>query len=177
MRKFTVRDLTFAAAVAALYAVLGYFGDIFGLTFGAVQFRFAEALTVLPFLFPGTWPGVFVGCLVANLLSPYGPLDVVLGSAGTLVAALLTQKAPKTWLAPLPPVVCGMVLLGGMLAWYEVGFSDQFLPLFAANALWVGIGQAVSCYGLGLPLLRALRKVSYFRRFIPEDRRGLRPAA
>ena len=50
MRKFTVRDLTFAAAVAALYAVLGYFGDIFGLTFGAVQFRFAEALTVLPAL-------------------------------------------------------------------------------------------------------------------------------
>ena len=49
MRKFTVRDLTFAAAVAALYAVLGYFGDIFGLTFGSVQFRFAEALTVLPF--------------------------------------------------------------------------------------------------------------------------------
>ena len=55
MRKFTVRDLTFAAAVAALYAVLGYFGDIFGLTFGAVQFRFAEALTVLPFLFPAAW--------------------------------------------------------------------------------------------------------------------------
>lgn len=177
MRKCNTRDLTLAAMVAAVYFVLCYFGNIFQLTFGPVQVRLGEALTVLPFLFPGTWPGVFVGCLVANLLSPYGPLDVVLGSAGTLVAALLTQKAPKTWLAPLPPVVCGMVLLGGMLAWYEVGFSDQFLPLFAANALWVGIGQAVSCYGLGLPLLRALRKVSYFRRFIPEDRRGLRPAA
>lgn len=61
MRKFTVRDLTFAAAVAALYAVLGYFGDIFGLTFGAVQFRFAEALTVLPFLFPAAAPGLAIG--------------------------------------------------------------------------------------------------------------------
>ena len=113
----------------------------------------------------------------AWLLSPYGPIDIVVGSLATLLAALLTQKTNRPWLAPLPPVVCNMVLVGGMLAWYEVGFSDQFLPLFAANALWVGIGQAVSCYGLGLPLLRALRKVSYFRRFIPEDRRGLRPAA
>lgn len=169
--------LALNGVIAAAYAALTLVAAALNLAYGPVQFRFSEALTVLPFLFPGTWPGVFVGCLVANLLSPYGPLDVVLGSAGTLVAALLTQKAPKTWLAPLPPVVCGMVLLGGMLAWYEVGFSDQFLPLFAANALWVGIGQAVSCYGLGLPLLRALRKVSYFRRFIPEDRRafGLRP--
>ena len=169
--------LALNGVIAAAYAALTLVAAALNLAYGPVQFRFSEALTVLPFLFPGTWPGVFVGCLVANLLSPYGPLDVVLGSAGTLVAALLTQKAPKTWLAPLPPVVCGMVLLGGMLAWYEVGFSDQFLPLFAANALWVGIGQAVSCYGLGLPLLRSLRKVSYFRRFIPEDRRGLRPAA
>ena len=70
MRKFTVRDLTFAAAVAALYAVLGYFGDIFGLTFGAVQFRFAEALTVLPFLFPAAAPGLAIGCLIVNLASP-----------------------------------------------------------------------------------------------------------
>ena len=61
MSKFTTRDLTFAAMVAALYAVMGYFGNIFGLTFGVVQFRFAEALTVLPFLFPATAPGLVVG--------------------------------------------------------------------------------------------------------------------
>ena len=175
MKHKNTQKLTLAAMTAAAYAALSLLGAVFGLTFGPIQVRFSEALCLLPFLFPEAVGGLFVGCLIANLLSPYGPLDAVLGSAGTLVAALLTQKAPKTWLAPLPPVVCGMVLLGGMLAWYEVGFSDQFLPLFAANALWVGIGQAVSCYGLGLPLLRALRKVSYFRRFIPEDRRGLRP--
>ena len=56
MRKFTVRDLTLAAMVAALYAVMGYFGNIFGLTFGPVQCRFAEALTVLPFVFPAAAP-------------------------------------------------------------------------------------------------------------------------
>ncbi len=70
MRKFTVRDLTLAAMVAALYAVMSYFGNIFGLTFGPVQFRFAEALTVLPFLFPVTIPGLFVGCLLTHLVSP-----------------------------------------------------------------------------------------------------------
>ena len=69
-----------------------------------------------------------------------------------------------------------MVLLGGMLAWYEVGFSDQFLPLFAANALWVHRPGGVLLWA-GAALRAALRKVSYFRRFIPEDRRGLRPAA
>ena len=65
----SVRDLTLAALVAALYAVLSYFGGIFGLTYGPVQCRFAEALCVLPFLFPATVPGLFVGCLITNLIS------------------------------------------------------------------------------------------------------------
>ena len=85
MSKFTTRDLTFAAAVAALYAVLGYFGDIFGLTFGAVQFRFAEALTVLPFLFPAAAPGLAIGCLIVNLASPVGPLDIVFGTLASVI--------------------------------------------------------------------------------------------
>ena len=70
MRKFTVRDLTLAAMVAALYTVMGYFANIFGMNFGPIQCRFAEALTVLPFLFPATAPGLAIGCLITNLLSP-----------------------------------------------------------------------------------------------------------
>lgn len=111
---------------------------------------------MLPFLFPGTWPGLFVGCLVANLLSPYGPIDIVIGSLATLLAAIWTEKVDRPWLAPLPPVLCNMVLVGGMLAWYEVGFTAQFAALFAVNALWVGIGEAVVCYVLGLLLIRAV---------------------
>ena len=66
------RELTMAAMVAALYAVLSYFGSFFGLTYGPIQCRFAEALCVLPFLFPATAPGLFVGCLVTNLaLAPW----------------------------------------------------------------------------------------------------------
>ena len=115
------------------YAALTYVAAAMNLAYGPVQFRVSEALTVLPFLFPGTWPGLFVGCLVANLMSPYGPLDILIGSAGTLLAAWLTQRTNHPWLAPLPPVLSCMVLTG-MLTWYEVGFSAQFPALFAANA-------------------------------------------
>ena len=99
MRKFTARDLTLAAMVAALYAVMGCFGDILSLTFGPVQFRFAEALTVLPFVFPSAAPGLAVGCLITNLLSPYGPMDVIFGTLATAIAAWLTMKMPRWYLA------------------------------------------------------------------------------
>ena len=89
------RELTMAAMVAALYAVLSYFGSFFGLTYGPIQCRFAEALCVLPFLFPATAPGLFVGCLVTNLMSTVGPLDIVLGSLATLLAALWTARMPN----------------------------------------------------------------------------------
>lgn len=168
--------LALNGVIAGAYAALTLVASAMNLAYGPIQFRFSEALTVLPFLFPGTWPGIFVGCLVANLLSPYGPLDIVVGSLATLLAALLTQKTNRALLAPLPPVVCNMVLVGGMLAWYEVGFSAQFPALFAANALWVGIGEAVVCYVLGLLLLRAVPRVSYLRQYVPEARRSFRPS-
>lgn len=169
--------LALNGVIAAAYAALTLVASAMNLAYGPVQFRFSEALTVLPFLFPGTWPGVFVGCLVANLLSPYGPIDIVVGSLATLLAALLTQKTNRPWLAPLPPVVCNMVLVGGMLAWYEVGFTAQFPALFGLNALWVGIGEAAVCYILGMLLIKGIPKVSYLRRYIPENRRSLRHTA
>ena len=160
MRSKTQR-LALNGVIAAAYAALTLVASAMNLAYGPVQFRFSEALTVLPFLFPGTWPGLFVGCLVANLLSPYGPIDIVIGSLATLLAAIWTEKVDRPWLAPLPPVLCNMVLVGGMLAWYEVGFTAQFAALFAVNALWVGIGEAVVCYVLGLLLIRAVPNVSY----------------
>ena len=93
MRKFTTRELTLAALVAALYAVMSYFGNIFGLTYGGIQCRFAEALCVLPFFFPCTVPGLFVGCLITNLMSSVGPLDMVFGSMATLLAASMPEAA------------------------------------------------------------------------------------
>ncbi len=174
MMRSKTQLLALNGVIAAAYAALTLVASALNLAYGPVQFRFSEALTVLPFLFPGTWPGIFVGCLVANLLSPYGPLDIVIGSLASLLAAVLTEKTDRAWLAPLPPVLCNMVLVGGMLAWYEVGFTAQFPALFAVNALWVGIGEAAVCYVLGILLLRAVPRVSYLRRYIPEPRRSFR---
>ena len=174
MRKFSTRDLTLAAMVAALYAVLGYFGDIFGLTFGTIQFRFAEALTVLPFLFPATVPGLFAGCLIVNLLSPYGPMDIVVGSAATLMAAIWTSKVNSKWLAPLPPVICNTVLVGFTIGWAEAnGFTAAFPIAWAWNGFTVGLGELVVCYALGLLLLELLPKVRTLRDMIPEKRLSL----
>lgn len=171
MRKFTTKDLTLAALVAALYAVLGYFGNIFGLTFGVVQIRFAEALTVLPFLFPATAPGLALGCLITNLLSPYGPLDMVLGTLATAIAAFLTARMPRWYLAALPPVLVNMVILAPMWSWAEVGaVNSAFWAACGFNAATFAVGEVAACYVLGTVLLLALPKVRYFRTMIPERR-------
>ena len=160
MRKFSVRDLTVAALVAALYAVMGYFGNVFGLTFGPVQIRFAEALTVLPFLFPAAAPGLAVGCLITNLLSPYGPIDIVLGTLATAIAAWLTARLSKWYLAAIPPIVVNLVFLPPMWAWTEVGgFGAGFWGAWAYNAVTFVIGEVVACYGLGTILLKVLPKI------------------
>ncbi len=156
--KLSTRYLTRAGVIGALYVGLTYLAGLMNLAYGPVQFRFSEALTVLPFLFPEAIPGLFVGCVVSNLLSPYGTLDLVIGSLATLVAAIWTNKCGKRALAPMPPVVANAVLVGAMIAWYEAGFGAGFLPAFAYNALTVGAGELVVCYALGLPLLKVLEK-------------------
>lgn len=99
MRKFDTKQLTLAAVIAAAYAAL----PLCLPAYGAIQVRLSEAFTVLPFLFPAAVPGVAVGCLVANLLSPYGLIDVACGTAATLLAALWTSRIRHRALAPLPP--------------------------------------------------------------------------
>ena len=170
MRNFSIRDLTLAAMLAAVYAVL-----TMGLPvpqYGAVQIRFAEALTVLPFFFPVATPGLFLGCLIANLLSPYGLLDVVAGSAATLIACLWTQKLNSRWLAPLPPVVCNAAIVGAVIAFAEAGTGAAFWPAYVFNAVTVGLGELVACYLLGTLLLAVLPKVPFFRDMIPPSRRN-----
>ena len=92
MKHKNTQKLTLAAMTAAAYAALSLLGAVFGLTFGPIQVRFSEALCLLPFLFPETAWGLGVGCLIANLFSPYGALDIVVGSLSTLIAALLTAR-------------------------------------------------------------------------------------
>lgn len=164
MKRISTRDLTLAAAVGALYVVLGYFGNIFNLTFGVVQCRFAEALTVLPFLNPVTGWGLFVGCVVTNLLSPYGPLDMIFGSFATLLAAILTARCKHKWLAPLPPVLLNAVIIGALIAFQEVGLTAAFPVAFAYHGLTIGAGQVLACYGLGMLLLTVCGKMKWLKK-------------
>ena len=165
--RFTTHQLATAGVIAALYAVLAYFASIFGIAYGPIQCRFSEALCVLPFLFPAATPGLFVGCLVANLLSPYGALDIIFGSLATLLAAVWTQHTHHKWLAPLPPVLCNAVIVGAVISFQETGFTGAFAGAFAYNAVTVGVGEAIACYVLGGVLLTVLPKVPALRRQMP----------
>lgn len=158
MEKKSVRALVQAALIAAAYAALAGVSSAFGMAFGPVQLRLSEALCVLPLRCRAAVPGLAVGCMLANLMSPYGLADLVVGSAATLLAAVLTARCSSRWGAVLFPTVCNGVLVGALLAWEEAGISSAFLPMLAYNAFTVAAGEAAVCALAGLPLLRALEK-------------------
>ncbi len=139
----------YGGVVAAVYAGLTVaFAPI---SYGPVQFRVSEALTVLPFLYPYTVWGLFLGCLLANYFGGLGVYDVVGGSLLTLLAGYLTSKMPKDYLAPLPPVVVNMFGVAVYLHWL---FN---MPYFL-TAAYIGLGEGVVVYALGYPFLKWIER-------------------
>ena len=164
----SVRDMVIAGLIAALYATLSYFANAFGVAFGPVQVRFSEALCVLPFFFPAAVPGLFIGCFIANLLSPYGALDIVFGSLATLLAAFWTRHTRHKWLAPLPPVICNTLIIPAVITWQAAltaSPDDIISAVFFGNALCIGLGELLSCYVLGGLLLTHLPKIPALKRY------------
>ena len=139
-----------AAVIAAAYVVLTAVFAPFG--FGAVQFRVSEALTVLPFILPCAIPGLFVGCVISNLLFST-VLDAVIGSLATLAAAFWVSRMRHRWMIPLPAAWLNGVLVGAMIAHSSAGFTAAFLPTFAWTAFTVALGEIGVGYLLGMPLL------------------------
>lgn len=158
MKRRSVKDLTAAAVVAALYTALSLLSNSFGIAFGPVQCRFSEALTLLPMILPSAVYGLTVGCLLTNILSPYGLLDLIVGTLATFFAASMTRHCKKERLGALPPVLCNALMVGTLLAFQQTGFGPAFPSAFAYQALTVGFGELIACYGLGIPLLRMFRK-------------------
>ncbi len=133
--------LVHGGVIASLYISLTLF--TMPISYGVMQVRIAEALTVLPAFTPAAIPGLFVGCLISNILGPNGVVDIVFGSLATLLAAIATYKVGHSdFLVPLPPVLLNGIIIGSM--WSCI--------------LWVGLGEACACYGLGLPLVKYLNK-------------------
>lgn len=155
--KFTPQQMATAGIIAAVYAALTLLLPI--PQYGGIQFRVAEAMTVLPFLFPEAVPGLTVGCFLANLLGSPMPVDWIVGTAATLLAAIWTSRLRHRVLAPLPPVICNMVLVGAEIAWFFPTEGMGFWAAFGFNALTVGIGEAAACFILGTLLLRVLPRV------------------
>ncbi len=150
MKRESTAALVRAAVIGALYVALTLV--LAPISFGPVQVRAAEALTVLPVLFPEAIPALYIGCLIANFGSPLGPVDVFGGSAVTLLAALATYRLRRnTMLALLPPVVFNAFLVSI--------YVRTFLEWpYWLTVLSIGTGQTVAVYGLGLLLLRYLRQ-------------------
>ena len=166
--KSNARFLALSAVIAGLYAALTYAAAMLNLAYGPVQFRFSEALTVLPAFTPAAIPGLTVGCLLANLGSPLGVVDWVFGTAATLLAALGTSAISRIrWkglplLAPLPPVIVIALVVGLEISCLNGAGAFTFSAFTAANfaysALTVGLGELAVCLVLGLPLCVLLEK-------------------
>ncbi|MCC5909232.1 MAG: QueT transporter family protein [Clostridiaceae bacterium] len=140
--------------IAALYVVLV---EVFKpISYGMVQVRVAEALTVLPYFTFAAIPGLTLGVIISNIIGPYGMMDIVFGSSATLIAAYLSYKMPKKVLVPIPPIVVNAIIIGAMLYYIFLGTPDA-MPLLPIMG-WVGIGQVIVCYGLGYPLIKVLEK-------------------
>ena len=169
MKKQVNINLTVGALIAALYAGMTYFSSIFGLAYGPLQFRFSEALTILPFFTPAAIPGLVIGCFLGNLGSPYGLIDIVFGSLATLLAALSTHAISRLsgryalFLAALPPVVFNALIIGAEITFFLP--ESLTFKAFALSAAWVGLGELAVCLGLGLPLALALKKSGFFKKF------------
>jgi len=160
MKKIDTRHIARAGIIAALYAAVTLVAvatPVGAFMFGPVQVRVSEALTVLPALTGAAVPGLFIGCLVTNIIGSFfgvagGALDIVFGSLATLLAAWLSYLVrDKKWLVPLPPVVVNAVAVGLVL---HLAFD---YPLVATMGT-VGLGQIAACYVLGMPLLLVLEK-------------------
>ena len=158
MKKQTnVTLLVQAAMIAALYVVLTIIANALGLASQAIQVRFSEALTILPYFTPAAISGLFVGCILANFLTGAAIPDVVFGSIATLIGAFLTYRLRKhKWLAPIPPIISNAVIIPPVLL-----FAYGIRPLWF-SFITVTAGEIISCGILGMLLLFTLEKYHIF---------------
>ena len=162
----TVYYVIEAAMIAALYVVLTMIANMLNLAYGEMQFRISEVLCILPVFTPAAIPGLTIGCVLSNIISPMGWMDMVFGSAATLLAAVCTWALRRITikglpiLSFLPPILFNAVIVGAELT---ILFKSPFLM----NALWVGLGEAGVLLILGIPFFYAIRASGLFSRILP----------
>lgn len=152
-KHINVHFMAQAAMIAAIYVVVTLLGASF--SYGEVQVRLSEALTILPVFTPAAIPGLFIGCLLSNILGGCVLLDIVFGSLATLIGAVFTWtlRNKSKYLAPLPPIIANVLVVPFVL---KYGYMQPFPIPFMM--LTVGIGEVISCGVLGLILHTALSR-------------------
>ncbi|MGI5839728.1 MAG: QueT transporter family protein [bacterium] len=147
--RLTLQQLVRAAVIASVYVIISYI--LLPLSFGIVQFRAAEALTVLPILYPEAIPGVFIGCLLSNIIGGLGLWDIFGGSTVTLLAALVTYYYRGSFVAYLSPII-----LNGLLV--SLYLSQIFGAPYWITAAGIAASEAGVVFLLGIPLVHYLRR-------------------
>ena len=140
--------------IAALYLALTLLANALGLANYAVQVRFSESLTILPYFTPAAVPGLFVGCLLSNILTGCALPDIIFGSLATLIGAVATYmlRNKSKWLAPLPAILSNAIIVPFVLL-YAYGIEPLWFSFVTVTA-----GEIISCGVLGMLLLNALKK-------------------
>ncbi len=167
--------MTQTAMIAGIYAAITF--ATFYMSFGAIQYRVSEVLTILPVFAATAIPGLTLGCALANLIgffigvNPVGLVDALFGTSATLIAAILTYyigKSPNKWIkylfAPLPPVLINAVIVGFEISYFFMGSLES--KILITNMVTVLIGQAVVCYGMGVPLMMILNKNRLYEKIL-----------
>ena len=143
MNRNRLRYIVNAGVIAAIYFVLTLV--LQPISFGAVQFRISEAMTILPFFMPAAVPGLFIGCFFANIIGGLGLVDIVFGSLTTLIAAYITSKMPNKYFAVLPPILFNAFVVS---IWVSKITNMPYMVTVGT----IGFGEFVSAGILGLVL-------------------------
>lgn len=158
--------LVHSALIAAIYVALTYaFAPV---SYGMIQLRFAEALTILPLLTPAAIPGLTIGCIIANLSSPYGLVDIICGSLATLLAAICTRMTRNIRIKNFPllsftfPVIFNTVIVGLELS-YFINNGEIFKEIWVFFSS-IAVSEALVCFVLGAPLYFGLKRTKIFER-------------
>lgn len=157
----SVTTLTQAAMIAALYVVLTFIANAFGLANYAIQVRISEALTILPYFTPAAIPGLVVGCFLSNVLTGCAIPDIIFGTLATLIGACGTYALRKwKWLAPVTPILANSLIVPLILIYGYGLLKDgmSILYCYGYYFLTVGAGELISCGVFGMILLFTLEK-------------------
>ena len=152
-RRLRTASITRAAIIAALYIVLTFLANALGLANYAIQVRFSESLCILPYFTKAAIPGLFIGCLLSNILTGCALPDIIFGSVATLIGGIVTYLLRKyKWAAPIGPITANALIIPFVLL-YAYGIQPLWFSFVT-----VTVGEIISCGILGMLLLKSLER-------------------